>query len=264
MGGEMSVQRTPAGGVPVKVQGGFWDIERFERGAIIEDNPQSRYRKEDNITPPTSEPTLQPVVFKWSHGGNTVFLVTSYDDWTAEHRLSRSRSDFTTILNLPPGIHWYKFIVDERWSCARDQPHQQEANGGYVNVVKVDFCSETSLKEDDPFTTRPAIFGAAYSRRLCNSFDQEFSQKLPPSNFFGTIPEAPAHLGRILLNKTPPTSLCYYKTSAKPTNAELEHIYIAQHVPNDVLTLGLTTRYREKTYTTIYYRTWPPGEKRDE
>jgi len=252
----LKAQKKLEPGLSNKIQE-IWDekpiIER--KDALIEDDPASKYEEEQSVVESVAEDCLQPVVFHWNHGGTNVFLVTSHDNWQAEHQLHRSQRDFTTILHLPPGIHWYKFIVDEVWSCARDQPYRQETNGGYVNYVKVELASDLSLNEDDPFSTSPAMFGAYYSRKQRREvFDESFSQKFPHPSFFGVIPEAPSHLGKILLNEEPGEGLAV----RKPSHVEIEHLYLAQHVPNDITTLGLTTRYRDKTYTTVYYRTKPP------
>lgn len=226
----------------------------------VEDDPQSTYEDQRSQLLSHSSNELQPVVFNWRHGGKSVYLVTSQDDWQAEHKLRKSFEDFTAILNLPPGIHWYKFIVDDTWSCARDQPHKQEENGGFVNYVKVAHWSAASLQDElaDPFNATPGIFGStALTWRNPKGSGKEpaWGQKMPTMSM-GLPPDAPPHLGQILLNEKPPTDDLWQGPllTRKPSHVEVEHLYLAQHVHDEITTMGLTTRYGEKTYTTVYYR----------
>jgi len=234
-------------------------LNRDGQAVRIEADPQSLYVGKKK-PPSNSRSNMQSVVFHWPHRAQKVYLVTSHDNWEATHELRRSQTDFTAILRLPPGVHWYKFLVDGKWTCARDQPYRQEQNGGYVNFVNVLTTSELSSEEDFPFSKSNGVFVTAYSKKKEEIlFNESFSQKLPNPSFFGLIPEAPPHLGKIVLNEWPSGLQI-----RKPTSAEIDHLYLAQHVPNDIMSLGLTSRYRNKTYTTIYLRTAPVLKKRRE
>jgi len=235
----------------------------------VEDDPQSTYEDQRSQLLSHSSNELQPVVFNWRHGGKSVYLVTSQDDWQAEHKLRKSFEEFTAILNLPPGIHWYKFIVDDTWSCARDQPHKQEENGGFVNYVKVANCSAASLQDEmaDPFNSKPGLFGSVYTRNPKTGKEEPLWGQKMPTMPMGPPPDAPPHLGQILLNEKPPTADMWQGPllTRKPSHVEVEHLYLAQHVHDEITTMGLTTRYGEKTYTTVYYRprSHPPRRHRE-
>lgn len=48
-----------------------------------------------------------PVVFKWSaqnHPARNVYLTGSWDQWKRKIPLVKSTSDFSTIINLNPGL----------------------------------------------------------------------------------------------------------------------------------------------------------------
>lgn len=48
-----------------------------------------------------------------------------------------STSDFSTILNLPPGTHRIKFIVDDEWKCSAELSAATDAEGNLVNFLEV-------------------------------------------------------------------------------------------------------------------------------
>lgn len=50
---------------------------------------------------------------------------------------SNSTSDFSTILNLPPGTHRIKFIVDDEWKCSTELSAATDAEGNLVNFLEV-------------------------------------------------------------------------------------------------------------------------------
>src|SRR5690554_451884 len=48
-----------------------------------------------------------------------------------------STSDFSTILNLPPGTHRIKFIVDDEWKCSTELSAATDVDGNLVNFLEV-------------------------------------------------------------------------------------------------------------------------------
>jgi len=93
---------------------------------------------------------LMPVNLVWNHGGNDVRVVSSADEWMIETKLQRNVNiaggiEYNAVIDLPPGLHWYKFVVDGVYACANDQPYKRELGGGYVNYVHVRSFSRQSL-----------------------------------------------------------------------------------------------------------------------
>lgn len=63
-----------------------------------------------------------PTVFKWEHGGKNVYITGTFNNWERQIKMHRSGNDFTYIHNLKRGEHAFKFIVDDEWRYAEDQP----------------------------------------------------------------------------------------------------------------------------------------------
>eukprot|EP00455_Lapot_gusevi_P030874 TRINITY_DN3327_c0_g1_i3.p1 TRINITY_DN3327_c0_g1~~TRINITY_DN3327_c0_g1_i3.p1 ORF type:complete len:210 (-),score=25.77 TRINITY_DN3327_c0_g1_i3:2-631(-) len=97
------------------------------------------------LAPPVTENRiLLPTVFNWNFGGNQVFLTGSFNHWSSKMPMIRSHNDFTLILDIPPGLHQYKFIVDGEWRFAPDQHTSPDAAGRIHNVIQVDPPSQRS------------------------------------------------------------------------------------------------------------------------
>ena len=74
------------------------------------------------------------------HPPNEVVLVGSFTSWKAGAIAmvrEPGKSIFSVTVNLPLGIHSYKFIVDGEWKFASDQPTITDENGNINNCIAV-------------------------------------------------------------------------------------------------------------------------------
>ena len=64
-----------------------------------------------------------------------VFLAGSFNGWDARQQPMRPTKGgvWTAALQLPPGTHEYKFVVDGRWCC---NPHGDEPSEATVSCVR--------------------------------------------------------------------------------------------------------------------------------
>ncbi len=51
--------------------------------------------------------------------------------------MTRSAHDFSLIVDMPPGKYHYKFIVDNEWRYAPDQPTDTDRHGVLNNMVEI-------------------------------------------------------------------------------------------------------------------------------
>jgi len=217
----------------------IWDDE--QRGQNI-DNVDSVKPEEILDTSAKVCEELMAINFVWNHGGNDVRLVSSADAWTTETQLHRSVNnsggiEYNAVIDLPPGLHWYKFVVDGVWACARDQPYKRELEGGYVNYVRVRSFSMQSMDSQKHRETKQEEWGSSFK------FE----------HLGGSLPRAPPHLGAILLNVKPKDTRAN-EWDKKPSHCVLNHLYLEQTTADDIMVLGMTERYRDKAYTTVMYR----------
>lgn len=78
-----------------------------------------------------------PTVFKWEHGGRNVYITGTFNNWERQIPMHRSGNDFSYVHNLKRGKHAFKFIVDDEWRFAPDQPTVADIEGRINNFIDV-------------------------------------------------------------------------------------------------------------------------------
>ncbi|KAG0198725.1 galactose metabolism- protein [Mortierella sp. GBA30] len=98
-----------------------------------------------------------PTIITWSQGGTNVYVTGTFNNWKQKVRLNKSTSDFSTILNLPPGTHRIKFIVDDEWKCSTELSAATDAEGNLVNFLEVADEEQDELEggHDTPLNGSP-------------------------------------------------------------------------------------------------------------
>lgn len=105
-----------------------------------------------------------PTVFRWEHGGRQVYITGTFNDWSRQIPMHRSGNDFTYIHNLKRGKHAFKFIVDDEWRFAPDQPTVADIEGRINNFIDVtDFKAYTGDKDFER-EKAAAEYGSYYSQ----------------------------------------------------------------------------------------------------
>mmetsp|Transcript_10541 Transcript_10541/g.31763 ORF Transcript_10541/g.31763 Transcript_10541/m.31763 type:complete len:753 (+) Transcript_10541:160-2418(+) len=91
-----------------------------------------------------------PTVFRWEHGGRQVYITGTFNNWERQIPMHRSGNDFTYIHDLRRGKHAYKFVVDDEWRFAPDQPTVADIEGRINNFIDVhDFKSLEEQEEEE-------------------------------------------------------------------------------------------------------------------
>ncbi|CAM9348348.1 unnamed protein product, partial [Heterosigma akashiwo] len=112
---------------------------------------------------------LVPTVFRWEHGGRQVYITGTFNNWEKQLPMHRSGNDFTYIHNLTKGKHAaYKFIVDDEWRFAPDQPTVADVEGRVNNFIDVAAFRPPTGRRTRTRSSRP--WGKA---------EEEYSQWMP-------------------------------------------------------------------------------------
>ncbi|KAG0763989.1 hypothetical protein G6F57_007785 [Rhizopus arrhizus] len=201
-----------------------------------------------------------PTIITWTQGGNNVYVTGTFNGWKHKIKLVKSTHDFNAVLELPPGTHRLKFIVDDEWKCSNDLETATDPDGNLVNYLQVmDEEQQDEEEEDDDLVSTSTndeyssiippellkISEAAESElEMKPSIEWEKKQPQPPT--------LPPHLDKVLLNSQTVSeednSVLY-----EPNHVTLNHLY-ACSIKDNVMALATTTRYRKKYVTTMYYR----------
>lgn len=183
---------------------------------------------------------LVPTVFRWEHGGRQVYITGTFNNWEQQIPMHRSGNDFTYIHNLKKGKHAFKFIVDDEWRFAPDQPTVADIEGRINNFIDVsDFVAYTG--DDNYLSTSGSADCAGDAFSQIKPELDEYTKEPPP---------LPPHLRHIILNKVPPVNDA--ASLAVPQHVALNHLYCTA-IKDGMMVLGVTQRYNEKFITTIYY-----------
>mmetsp|Transcript_68303 Transcript_68303/g.191395 ORF Transcript_68303/g.191395 Transcript_68303/m.191395 type:complete len:309 (-) Transcript_68303:52-978(-) len=209
-----------------------------------------------------------PTVFRWEHGGRQVYITGTFNGWSRQIPMHRSGNDFTYIHNLKRGKHAFKFIVDDEWRFAPDQPTVADIEGRINNFIDVtDFKAYTGDRE---FEREKAAAEYGYSgeevdtdksgdnsdgsEEMGNRPDKDgevFSHNMPDlDDYTKEPPPLPPHLRHIILNKPPQLQ----DTAALPVpqHVALNHLYCTA-IKDNMMVLGITQRFKTKFVTTVYY-----------
>mmetsp|Transcript_24897 Transcript_24897/g.31245 ORF Transcript_24897/g.31245 Transcript_24897/m.31245 type:complete len:344 (-) Transcript_24897:2558-3589(-) len=191
------------------------DSSSWGLGSAPEDNAEiasSMLQSSSSLVrpPPDLDDELVPTVFRWEHGGRQVYVTGTFNNWQKQIQMHRSGNDFTYIHNLKKGKHAFKFVVDDEWRFAPDQPTVADVEGRITNFIDVsDFDAYTG---DDQFLLKrdKSVSSDMYAREIPDI--DEYTKDPPP---------LPPHLRHIILNKAPPHGMffLYYFSSNLFTQA---------------------------------------------
>lgn len=226
-----------------------------------------------------AEEDTVPTVFRWEHGGRNVYITGTFNGWSRQIPMHRSGNDFTYIHNLKRGKHAFKFIVDDEWRFAPDQPTVADIEGRINNFIDVtDFKAYTGDKEfeaerhADHCATAAAKSAASTSSVGSENDDSSgggstkkggkgkgkadldgeiYGHSMPDlDEYTKEPPPLPPHLRHIILNKPPQLQ----DTAALPVpqHVALNHLYCTA-IKDNMMVLGITQRYKTKSCTTVYY-----------
>jgi len=184
--------------------------------------------------------SIVPTVFKWEYGGRNVYITGTFNNWERQIPMHRSGNDFSYVHNLKRGKHAFKFIVDDEWRFAPDQPTVADIEGRINNYIDVtDF---TPYIGDDNF------FEKSKERKIP---DEEFKQNIPDLDEYTKEPlPLPPHLRHIILNKPTPNSDPL--ALPVPQHVSLNHLYCTA-IKDGMMVLGATQRYKEKYLTVVFF-----------
>ncbi|KAI9356689.1 5'-AMP-activated protein kinase beta subunit, interation domain-containing protein, partial [Pilaira anomala] len=190
-----------------------------------------------------------PTIITWTQGGNNVYVTGTFNGWKQKIKLVKSMHDFSAVLDLPPGTHRLKFIVDDEWKCSNDMETATDPDGNLVNYLQV-------MDEDEESETDE--FELADSKKYSNIIPpellqlaeddkksvQEWEKKQPQP------PTLPPHLEKVLLNSNT-VSEEDNSVLHEPNHVTLNHLY-ACSIKDNIMALATTSRYRKKVEINIF------------
>lgn len=165
------------------------------------------------------------------------------------HESPSKKGEFSLLIEVPPGQHRYKFIVDEEWRFAPDQSTETDPEGRINNIIQV-----KARREDGSETDNGDKEDSVRYEQIIPSFE----------DYTNDPPTLPPHLGFSLLNvnedinRGTPDSHLDPLHLIHPQHVTLNHLYVSTKrslsEKDEVLVLGMTQRYMNKFVTTVLYK----------
>lgn len=144
------------GGVPTPVTPGVWAVSHLDIDRVQARNAQASGRS-------SSFELVTEVTFLWSYPAKSAFVTGTFSNWetTVPMTLTQSPDGPVWILSkaLPRGDYQYKFIIDNVWRHAPDQPIAFDERGIINNVlsVTVEPCGDVTCFCTSFFDSEPAV-----------------------------------------------------------------------------------------------------------
>lgn len=237
-----------------------------------------------------TRPTV-PTRLEWLRGGERVYVTGTIFQWNRKQRLHPVEGcpgAFSTTINILPGTHHIRFLVDNNMQTSPDLPTTVDFGNNLVNYIEVspddvpatpqEAARTPQEREDkqlaeaeeqkarqpkDKQVLPVEAFSRVYPQYLLD-YDNEpedspLSQaaaaaieKLP------TPPSLPGFLSKPILNAA---TLLKDDNSVlnMPNHTTLNHLATSS-IKNGTLAVSATTRYRDKYVTTIMYKPVPGHE----
>jgi 5'-AMP-activated protein kinase regulatory beta subunit len=192
-----------------------------------------------------------------------------------------SHGDFTVIQNLPPGVYYYRYIVDGKWQTDPGLPMVTDENGEVNNMIEIKHPKQDSsllLSGNNGEPLHVVYPNGIYVLANTNtsppgSYGQEVIIPSPPKirtvpgssaaqQLSQSPPSLPPHLLRALLNTAPPSEKDP-SLLPLPHHVMLNHFYSLPREEDQVIILGVTQRYKSKFVTTVFYKPFVIDETND-
>ncbi|KAI4177802.1 MAG: hypothetical protein LQ343_000266 [Gyalolechia ehrenbergii] len=227
-----------------------------------------------------------PTTLQWKQGGDRVYVTGTFTSWSRKFRMHRDPNTNipTTVLQLTPGTHHVKFIVDGVMQLSNELPTAVDYTNILVNYIEVSaddipaekpsedakppegvyppqiLPSGTEAKDHAPDSVgkhqplegeQPAelvYWGNGLPEYLYDLEQPEESRRCQRGNRgaadFATPPNIPVFLQKLILNGTTPMK-DDNSVLNMPNHTVLNHLATSS-IKNQVLATSVTTRYKRK------------------
>ncbi|KAK0739677.1 hypothetical protein B0T21DRAFT_284672 [Apiosordaria backusii] len=233
-----------------------------------------------------NRPTV-PTRLEWRRGGDKVYVTGTIFQWNRKTRLHPVEGRpgvFATTINVLPGTHHIRFLVDGQMQTAPELPTTVDFGNNLVNYIEVspddvprlpkmavDTSSQPAQKPDPSSEEDQNQQQQAANYRECPPaelfahkipkylLDFDLQEDAPQYNTACSAieklpmpPALPGFLGKPILNAA---TLIKDDNSVlnMPNHTVLNHLATSS-IKNNILAVSATTRYKSKYVTTIMYK----------
>jgi hypothetical protein len=123
-----------------------------------------------------------PMTIEWKGPGDKVYVTGTFVQWDRKFKLHRDKENggFSTVLQLKPGTHHLKFLVDADMTTSHDLPTTVDYTNILVNYIEVVAPLPESAEKQAPAPAEPMpIPGAAMTQGQVAGTEESAAQSIP-------------------------------------------------------------------------------------
>lgn len=132
-----------------------------------------------------------PTLFEWKDGGNLVYVTGSFSNWTQWFVMTKNPKSgfFELVLDLPRGIHFFKFIVDGKWCFSKHHQTSTDDKDNMNNILDTNVIPISVAKNGKGF---PQPLNKI--EELKKNLTEDYTQFYPPKGDMNLdSPNIPVH-----------------------------------------------------------------------
>ena len=133
--------------------------------------------------------------FEWKEGGHMVYVAGSFSNWTQWFVMTKNKNtgQFELLLDLPRGVHQYKFIVDNKWIHSKHHPTCKDERGNINNIIDTNLLPQR-LQEKEPEKEADTKKVPIQVEELKKNLAEAYTEYFPKKNEMNLdAPNAPAY-----------------------------------------------------------------------
>jgi len=236
-----------------------------------------------------TRPTV-PTKLEWLDGGEKVYVTGTIFQWNRKTRLHPVEGQpnvFAATINILPGTHHIRFLVDGQMMTSRHLPTTVDFGNNLVNYIEVSPDDALHRQQTEPRGANVSKDAHSANTKPPTAEEEEQAKAsrdrvIPPAELFEhkipkylldfdqpedsplyhsavtaidklpTPPALPGFLGKPILNAA---TLIKDDNSVlnMPNHTVLNHLATSS-IKNNILAVSATTRYKNKYVTTIMYK----------
>jgi len=196
-----------------------------------------------------ASPSSMPVVIRFAgKGAKTCKLMLQSKEWDPIPMV-KSGEEFYSIVDLPLGIHQFKFMVDGNGPVL-DRAFYEKNPDSTANCINVQDSISRYEDEEERIAGTEAAWG---QQNIVFEESRKFPPILPPHLRYTPL-NTPPSLHRVAPDGTMTlsTNTLDPENLPLPLSVTLNHVYFQRREDHTVA--GVTTRFRSKFSTIVYYR----------
>ena len=244
---------------------------KYRKNMENKSHGQSETREDTKVTIVNEQKI--PYKFEWKEGGNNVKIAGSFlDNWKIKIDMKKNPMSgiFEIILNIPKGIHQFKFIVDNQWRCSQFHKIIYDKMNNANNIIDLSNYIPPIIIENSPNNNKkkkkkPGKEHIDYSCDFPNLSEVNLEAPGVPNHY---IPEFNINyeikqefvqlykIGFVKINKS--KSILEnntFKSITTISHEKLSHVCINKDNDNNdkYIKTAISQRNRHKFITIVYY-----------